>query len=53
VVVNGLRGRVTLWTSCAGTTISLSEARLGNLYVQVKQAGGPDLTERVLATVHS
>lgn len=49
----GRSGSVTRWTGCAGTTISYSEVRLGDTYVQVKQDAGPDLTDQILRTIHS
>jgi hypothetical protein len=53
VDIGGRSGSVTRWTGCAGTSISYSEVRLGDLYVQIKQDSGPDLTGRILRTVHS
>jgi len=51
--VGGRSGSVTRWTGCAGTSISYSEVRLGELYLQIRQDAGPDLTDRILRTVHS
>ncbi|MEV6842321.1 serine/threonine-protein kinase [Actinoplanes sp. NPDC051411] len=53
VDIGGRSGSVTRWTGCAGTSISYSEVRLGDAYVQVKQDTGPDLTDRILGTVQS
>jgi eukaryotic-like serine/threonine-protein kinase len=52
VVVDGLRGRVTRWTGCAGTSISYSEVRLGAVYLQIKQDAGEDRTDQILHGLH-
>ena len=53
LVTAGMTGRVTRWTGCAGTDISYDEVLLGDLYVQVKQDGGPDRTDQILRAVHT
>jgi hypothetical protein len=53
MVAAGANARVTRWTACAGTAITYDEVLLGDLYVQVKQDGGPDRTDQILRAVHS
>jgi hypothetical protein len=53
MVAAGASARVTRWTACAGTGITFDEVLLGDLYVQVKQDGGPDRTDQILRAVHS
>ncbi|GAA0537487.1 serine/threonine-protein kinase [Paractinoplanes ferrugineus] len=45
--------QVTRWAGCAGTTISYSEVVAGRTYLQIKQVGDPDLTDRILHTIRS
>jgi hypothetical protein len=45
-------GRVVRWANCAGTSISYSEVLVGDVYLQAKQAGGPDLTDEIVHTLH-
>ncbi|RZU53099.1 serine/threonine protein kinase [Krasilnikovia cinnamomea] len=53
IVSAGRTGRLTRWTGCAGTALAYSEALLGDVYVQIKQTEGPDLTEQILDGLHS
>jgi hypothetical protein len=46
-------GWIIRWTRCGGTAISYSEVVVGQVYLQIKQNSGDDLTGRIMATVHS
>jgi hypothetical protein len=34
--------------NCSGAAITYSEVLIGEVYVQIKQVGGEDLTDRIL-----
>lgn len=56
LVFGGVTGRVERWTGCAGTSVSYSEVLVSathgsESYVQIRQAGAVDHTDRVLRSL--